>query len=535
VHGRVSTSNTLGPAVRRQQRWLLALLVFAATIPLLGPAVPPLNDVPCHIGRYRVMVEAGQGPLALHFGFDWALIGNLGVDLLVYALHPLLDVEPATHLVVALIPALTVAAMLWLGREAQGGLPVAAGFAFPLAYSFPLQMGFINFTLSAALVFGALALWIRLARRWSDVRRAGLFVPIACLVWLCHSFGWAMLGLFVFGAEWVLQRERGRGWWRAAVAAGLLCLPMALPAFAILLGQVQLVGGTADWFRWPLKLIWAMVMLRERWMSYDIASVIVIAMVLIIGIRSRAFSFAPLLGVPALLGFAAFLLLPRVLAGGAYADTRLLPYAVALALLAIRADDFGGRSADLLRAAGLIFYATRLATSTAALALYAHANQVALGALGHIPVGSSVLTLVNQPHLNAWDAPRFEHLGGLAIARRHVFTNGQWAFPGLQLIEPLHPAAAPYDRDPSQLIYRPGSAEPFTDIDATIASFDRGTFDYAWTLGFPKGRVQARDLVPIWSHGPSTLYRVVRVSLPSPAPASLTPLAIPTAPPLKAQ
>lgn len=509
MHGRLETTE-LRASAWWQQRWLHALLVLAATIPLLWPAVPPLDDVPGHIGRYRVMVEAGEGPLARHFAFHWALIGNLGVDLIVYLLHPLLDVEPATHLVVALIPALTVAAMLWAGYEAQGGLPIAAGFAFPLAYSFPLQMGFINFALSVALVFGALALWIRLARRWSDVRRAALFVPISCLVWLCHSFGWAMLGLFVFGAEWVLQRERGRTWWGAAVAAGLLCLPLALPALAMIVGHDRLAGGTADWFRWPLKLIWAMMMLRERWTGYDVACVIVVVMVLIVAIRSRAFSFAPLLGVPALLGFAAFVLLPRVAASGAYVDARILPFAVALGLLAIRPREAGGAPARLMRGAGLGFFAMRIATSTIALALYAQANHAALGALRHIPTGSSVLTLVKQPHLDSWDAPRFAHLDGLVIARRRAFTNGQWALSGQQLIEPLHPAAAPYDRDPSQLIYPPGSKEVFTDVDETIARFDRGTYDYVWTLGFPKGRPHARDLVPIWSEGPSTLYRVVR-------------------------
>jgi len=512
MHGRISIPElrTRAPTAWWQRRGFLALLVLAATIPLLWPAVAPFDDVPGHIGRYRVMVEAGEGPLARHFGFHWALIGNLGVDLLVYALHPLLDVEAATHLVVALIPALTVAAMLWAGHEAQGELPPAAGFAFPLAYCLPFEMGFINFALSAALAIGALALWIRLARRWSDAARVALFVPIACLVWVCHSFGWAMLGLFVFGAEWVIQRERGRTWWRAAFAAGLLCLPLALPALAMVLGQDRLPGGSADWFRWPLKLIWGVMMLRERWMAYDVASVLVIVGVVVVAIRSRFWSFAPLLGVPALLGFVAFLLLPRVAASGAYVDARILPYAVALALLAIRPRVTGAEPVRLLRAAGFAFFAMRIVTSTVALTLYAQANQVALGALPHMPTGSAVLVLVKQPHLDDWDANRFAHLDGLAIARRRVFTNGQWALSGQQLIEPLHPAAAPYDRDPSQLIYPPGSKEVFTDVDATIARFDRGTYDYVWTLGFPEGRPHARDLAPVWSRGPSTLYRVVR-------------------------
>jgi hypothetical protein len=75
-------------------------------------------------------------------------------------------------------------------------------------------------------------------------------------------------------------------------------------------------------------------------------------------------------------------------------------------------------------------------------------------------------------------------------------------------VVPLHHAAAPFDRDPSQLVYAPGSDYVQTNFDVAIASFDRHSFQFVWTIGFPPGRAHARDLVVVWTNGRSTLYRV---------------------------
>ena len=70
-----------------QRRWVVLAAIVLAVAPLLYPAIPPLTDVPGHIGGYRILAEAGTGPLAPHYAVHWALIGNLGVEGLVLALH----------------------------------------------------------------------------------------------------------------------------------------------------------------------------------------------------------------------------------------------------------------------------------------------------------------------------------------------------------------------------------------------------------------------------------------------------------------
>lgn len=492
-----------------QTRWFVLVAVIASALPLIWPALPPLFDLPGHIGRYRIMAEAGQPPLSQHYAVSWALIGNMGVDALVLALRPLLDVEPATHLIVALIPPLTVAAMLWLAREAHGRIPPAAAFAFPLAYALPFQLGFVNFALATALAIAALALWIRLARRTPSFFRVAVFIPIAGIVWLCHSFGWAMLGLFALGAEWVIRRQQGQRGWRALLRTALTCMPIAWPQLLATIGGVRLAGDTGDWFDLVLKAQWIVTLLRERWKPYDVACVAVFVLLVWVTLRSKRLAFVPVLGVPALLGLAAFLLLPRLYAGGAYVDARVLPATLALALLAVRTAPGEEVLARRIALFGAAFFAMRTVSSIVALALFARDQQAELRAVQMMPAGSAVLSLVDERSTDLWGNRRLTHLPGIAVARARIFSNEQWAIPGQQLIRPLHPRAAPYDRDPSQFVYMRDAGYAVTDFDRAIATFDRGTFGYVWTIGFPPGRAHATDLAPIWASERSALYRVI--------------------------
>ena len=456
----------------------------------------------------------------------WALIGNLGVDGLVLAIGPLLGIELATKIIVILIPLLSVAAMLWLAREVHGRVPATAMFALPLAYASPFQLGFVNFALATALVVAALALWLRLARGSPPWVRAIVFVPISCLIFVCHSFGWAMLGLFVFGAEWAIQRKAGRSVAVAGVRAALMCVPMALPlALMVLGGPDHLAGGTGDWFDVRLKLFWVGSLLRERWQVYDVLCAMLLYAVIALALRSRRLSLAPVLAVPALLGAVAFVLLPAFYAGGSMVDMRVLPMTVALALLAI--DSGGDRLEQRIAALAAAFFVVRMTTTTLAFVLFAQGQTAALRAIDAMPQGASVLVLVNEPAADNWTNPRLGHIAGLAISRRRIFTNEQWALAGQQLVRPLHPSAAPFDRDPSQLIY-PATVPGGMSLGQAIARFDRRTFGYVWTVGFPTGAACAADLQVIWSNASSTLYRVT----PSPQTTSAPPCiaATPAAP-----
>lgn len=489
------------------RRWAVIALALAMAIPLLWPQIPPLIDVLGHMGRYHIQTHIDRVPaLAEAFAFKWRLLGNLGADLLIEPLSRLFGVEGGTRLIVISIPPLTAFGMLWLAREVHGRIPPTALFALPLAYAFPFQFGFLNFSLSIAFAFLMLALWVRLGRTGSLARRALVLAPLACLLWLTHMVGWGLFGLGAFGAELARRRSADEPWPRAIMAAGLTCLPLALPLIPIVLLKSTAPGSeTFDFFNVQAKLLWLQSLLRDRWRTFDVISTWPIIALAGLGMFGRQLKMNPLLGIPALLGLIAFLLMPRVTFGSAYADMRLLPFTFALALIAIRPVE--GRAARWLAAAGLIFLGIRLAGTTASFALYDGLYRSELQALQHMPRGASVLSLVVRPCGNEWSTERLDHLPALAIVRRDAFTNDQWTVDSAQALTVIKPGVGAFARDPSQLVYPKGCRGEGSDLNRAIATFNRAAFDHVWVLN---GAAAAADLQPIWSNGHSTLYRVRR-------------------------
>jgi hypothetical protein len=273
-----------------QTRGFIALVVFVTIIPLLWPDIAPLTDLPGHMGRYRVQLDIDTSPyLARYYGFQWSLIGNLGVDLLVVPLSAIFGLELAVKLVVIAIPALTVIGFLWVAREVHGQVPPTAFFALPFAYGHPFQFGFVNSSLSMAFAFLAFALWLRLARFGKLRLRAALFVPISMLIWVTHTYGWGTLGLMAFSAEAVRQHDKGPPWYEAIFRAGIHCLSLVPPIFLMLAWRSGHVGGlTTDWFNWNAKMKWVVMALRDRWREYDGASLALVGLVLVEAIRHRS-------------------------------------------------------------------------------------------------------------------------------------------------------------------------------------------------------------------------------------------------------
>src|SRR5207253_11075021 len=86
-----------------------------------------------------------------------------------------------------------------------------------------------------------------------------------------------------------------------------------------------------------------------------------------------------------------FAILPRIIFGSAYADMRLVPYLIAVALIAIRfREPIDARLAQSLALAGLAFIGFRLGANTASLAMAANDQQAELAAPDHMPRGARV-------------------------------------------------------------------------------------------------------------------------------------------------
>jgi hypothetical protein len=519
-----SAQSPLRPTQVKPAGWLfwlaVALLAAISIIPLIGPHIPPLTDLPGHLGRYAVQTGLASDPiLARWYSFDWALMGNLGVDLLVQMFAPLIGVEAATKAIVIAIVILTVAGFLAVARVATGRIGPAALFALPLAYGFPFQFGFVNYCLSMALAFLAFALWMRLGASGRIGYRAALFVPLSFLIWLAHIGGWGALGLFALAAEVVRLRgqDRGqdRGLIRAWVEAGLHCLPLALPALVTLAVRAQgAAGDTGIWFHWLTKYQWFTMSLSDRWQGYDFLCAVGLVFVILVSAILSGLRFNRTLGLAALLLFVAYLLMPRVLIGSAYADMRLAPFILAMALLAIEPAKGSGKALPaVLMTLGLGFFLMRTATTTESFARYDRMMTAELRALDLIPRHTRIVALVGRKCYAEWQLERRTHLPSLAIVRRHAFTNDQFVMPGAQLLGVRYAAAVPFTIDPSQMVTDDDCVRPdWLTYTKSVALIPRDAFDYLWVLGAPmKSKPDLRGFTQVWQEGRSTLYRIEQI------------------------
>ena len=507
-----------------EQRWFVALIVLASAIPLVWPDIPPLVDLPGHMGRYAVQLRIGDDAALQNFyQFDWALIGNLGIDLLVIPLSQVFGLELAVKLIVLAIPPMTVAGLLWTAREVHGRVPPTALFAVPLAYNYPFIFGFANFALSMAFALLAFAFWLRLARLGRLRLRAILFLPISTLLWVTHTFGWGALGVMAFSAELVRQYDSGRTLIQSALRAGIQCLSLAPPIALMLAWRSGQVGGaTGDWFNWGAKLAWVQMALRDRWKAFDIASLLLIFTLLPVAARSRQLEFSRNLAASAIFLLLVYVTLPRVVFGSAYADMRLAPYMLAIAVIAIRFKDGVKveRAGKLIALAGLIFLAGRLTGNSLSFWLYDRDYDRQLAALSVVPQGARMVSFVGHSCPMPWAMTRLEHLPGLAVVRRNAFSNDQWAMAGAQLLSVKHASETRFASDPSQLVtLEQCPYERWMPIGIALRNLPRHAFDYVWLINPPPyDRALTQGLKPLWRDGTSILYRVVDRTPPA-APA----------------
>ena len=95
--------STIAPRPWWETRGFVIALMVLAILPLVVPDVPPMVDLPGHMGRYRIAL-GGSPLLDRYYSFHWLLSGNVGGDLVMVPLSRLLGVEVATKLVVMAIP-----------------------------------------------------------------------------------------------------------------------------------------------------------------------------------------------------------------------------------------------------------------------------------------------------------------------------------------------------------------------------------------------------------------------------------------------
>ncbi len=145
-------------------RYVLALyaLVAAATVsPLFWAPIPPLVDYPNHLARMWILAHRSEIPdLARNYLVHWRLLPDLGMDLVVTALSPVMPVEQAGRVFIALTMLALVGGTLTLHHVLYRELNIWPVCSALFVFNAALFWGFLSCLFATGICFFALSGWI---------------------------------------------------------------------------------------------------------------------------------------------------------------------------------------------------------------------------------------------------------------------------------------------------------------------------------------------------------------------------------------
>ena len=413
--------------------WVVVLLLA----PLLLVDLPPLADYPNHLARAVLLAGQDNADLAAIALPRWAVIPNLGLDLL---LVPLIRVGVpallAGRLVLGLALLLPLIGCVAYHRASFGGRSVwPLGAALVVGHG-TFLLGFVNFQLGLGPALLAAALW-RSARADRPVGTILVVMLVSVVLFFCHLATLAFLLLLIAAQE---VETLGRIGWRHLPSRLLAALPLLVgPARLYADSAFAALPAQTLWSPWPEKLLHGAMGFLGYYLWFDLLTVaVLLGGLALCALGSRLFvprSTWLALAVLAV-GYAA---LPYGAKGTQFLDARL-PVMAALLLFAGMAPRLPGWGAI-----GLLLLITARLGLVAGI-WHGHARIIAdlRAVIAAVPPGARVLVGVTggavTPSLS--DGTRTDlHLSALLTIERHAFWPFLFDIPSQQPIE-LAPALA---------------------------------------------------------------------------------------------
>lgn len=486
------------------ERLLWVALALLSAVPFLTAPIPVLPDLFTHIGRYHVMNHQADPWLSQYYAFDWHILGNLGVDLLMALLGPVMGTERAAFFITGCIPPLMIWGLYRLVRARFGHVPPAAYLAVLPVYSFTFFHGFVNYWLGVALVFHVAASWLAVREKSFAIR--SLFALVSgALVWLCHTSAWGILGVLIAAIEFD-QRVN----WRRFIAA---MLPWAAPLIPMVIWRNTKGGGDLfDRWLWKEKLSGVVNLLRAEWEIFDIASVGVLLAVLSWFCFSRRVTRdrAFMLCAGALLGLA--IILPSTVLSSYFADVRLYAPALMIAFLGIRAVP--DRFARPLIILAVVWFGLRTAETALGWHQRGAEMEADLAALDHVPMGARIAVLGHSSECGVWPLGGRSHAASLSIPRRHAFVNTEWDIPGQHLMQPIYNLGRGFNDSKSAELFNPVYGCPGHRVRTFLRYLPRDRFDYVWIWEADAPPTALHWLTPLYTGPTSRLYAIRKFTPP---------------------
>lgn len=335
-------------------RWPAAALMLAlGLLPLIVTPVLPLIDFYNHVARFQVLATLADNPLfAANYASVWAVLPNIGLDVIALAALQIVPLALLPHLLAVLILAVLFAGLLTLNRAITGQVRwPALLLALPLLYSWIFNWGFAGFLLGLGLALLTAAWW--LTQRDRPLRRLGLALLLALAIFFCHALAFGLFGILIASLElsyWWQQRPRRFG----ALVSGLgQCALLAVaPVLLFLASRTATAAGGVSNADESLSRLRAQGLLMNRLVelavqrletiirvaegpSYPADALWLVLLLALLGLafQRRALQLAPLAVVPALAGIVLVLIMPPALFGSGYVSDRM-PLFLAMVLVA---------------------------------------------------------------------------------------------------------------------------------------------------------------------------------------------------------
>lgn len=306
--------------------WWLAAAVLAVVlaVPFVMIDVPPVLDYPNHLARYFVLAHPADPVLSQMYEPRWAILPNLGMDVLGALLLRVTDVHVGGRILLALSLFAPVIGVVVYSRVVFGRLtywPLASGLA---AYNGIFFMGFMNFLLSLGLAFVAAAGWMALRRQGNTALAVIVGAVLSAIIFFCHIFGVILFALLIGAFELArLDTQRREGTLRAPEilrTATLGAIALA-PAFVLYLMSPLSDGAPLGPWGGPHKL-WDLLTPFLLY-SKQLTLLTAVAFFSVLVLARRHLRFAPgIVLALAALGLI-FIVTPSAIKGGTFVDNRV--------------------------------------------------------------------------------------------------------------------------------------------------------------------------------------------------------------------
>lgn len=345
------------PAIATRSLIALALgLGVLALWPLAVFPHPGMLDYPNHLARAFILGRLDDPLLAAHYRTVWTLVPNLGFDLWMLALDPLIGLDNAARLFIALAPVLTTVGVFALAWTIHRRITPLQLLALPLIYNSAFTKGFLGFNMSMGIALIAAACWQGLGER-----RAGLRLFIATLfstlLYVVHLGGFGAYGIWVAGTRlrdlWLCRADPAarRTWLLTTIRDATQIIPVVV---LLILGRLAPVepatfDTTSRGFEIPpvrLAQIETLMDIGPVWLTAP--PLVILIGFLVLALTTRRLAIAPIVAVPIAIGLVLFFTLPNTFQGIYFAAWRALFVAACFLIAGLTPTAGFGRGTLLL-------------------------------------------------------------------------------------------------------------------------------------------------------------------------------------------